>query len=170
MGLFSSLELNDMKDLFIQQIEDLYDAEKRLTSALPKMADAAHSPQLKDAFRMHLQETQRQVMRLEQIFKQLGMSPSRETCPAMKGLIQEGEEMIAAKGDPAVKDAALIAAGQRVEHYEMAGYGCARNFAQRLGMHDAAALLQETLEEEGNADKKLTAIAEAQVNAQAATA
>ena len=167
MGLFASTKLNDMKDLLVQQLEDLYDAEKRLTHAIPKMADAAHSQQLKDAFRHHLQETERQVTRLEQIFKQLGMSPTRETCPAMKGLIEEGQEMISAKGNPAVKDAALIAAAQRVEHYEIAGYGCARNFADRLGMRDAARLLQETLDEEANADKKLTAIADSQVNAQA---
>lgn len=167
MGVFTSLEFNSLDDLFLEQLQDLYDAEKRLTEALPKMADAAHSAQLKQAFQSHLRETEGQVTRLERIFQQLGQTPQRETCEAMKGLIKEGSEMIQAKGDPDVRDAALIAAAQRVEHYEMAGYGTARTFAQRLGHQDAARLLQETLDEEGAADKKLTQIAEAQVNVRA---
>lgn len=166
MALFG-VELNSLEDLFVNQLEDLYDAEKRLTEALPKMADAANSRELKQAFQSHLVETQQQVTRLEQIFGQLGKQPERETCQAMKGLISEGEEMIKASGDADVKDAALIAAAQRVEHYEMAGYGTARTIAQRLGHNDAARLLQVTLNEEGNADKKLTAIAEQSVNLQA---
>jgi ferritin-like metal-binding protein YciE len=159
-GLFTSHEFNSLDDLFLEQLQDLYDAEKRLTSALPKMADAAHSPQLKDAFRLHLRQTEGQVSRLEQIFGELGQRPHRETCEAMKGLIREGEEMVQAKGDASVKDAALIAAAQRVEHYEIAGYGCARTYARLLGHTDAAKLLQETLDEEGATDKKLTALAE----------
>jgi ferritin-like metal-binding protein YciE len=166
MALFS-LELNSLEDLFVNQLEDLYDAEKRITEALPKMADAANSRELKQAFQSHLLETQQQVARLEQIFGQLGREPERETCQAMKGLLSEGEQMIKATGDADVKDAALIAAAQRVEHYEMAGYGTARTIAQRLGHTDAARLLQTTLNEEGNADKKLTAIAEQSVNVQA---
>ncbi len=170
MPVFTSLEFNSLNDLFVNQIEDLYDAENRLTKALPKMADAAQSNQLKQAFQQHLTETQGHVSRLETIFRELGVEPKRETCEAMKGLIAEGEEMIKAKGDPEVRDAALIAAGQRVEHYEMAGYGTARTFAQRLNMTQAANLLQQTLNEEAAADKKLTTIAESSVNRQAATA
>jgi ferritin-like metal-binding protein YciE len=168
MGLFTSKEFDSLDQLFLDQLEDLYDAEKRLVDALPKMADAATSPQLKQAFQNHWEETKQQVRRLEQVFQEIGKSPERETCEAMKGLISEGEEMISAKGDPDVKDAALIAAGQRIEHYEMAGYGTARTFAQRLGLTNAAQLLQETLNEEGEADHKLTEIAEASVNVHAA--
>ena len=167
MRLFTSAEFNSLQDLFVEQIQDLYDAEQRLTKALPKMADAAHNPQLKTAFQDHLRETENHIKRLEQVFQLLGKSPERETCEAMKGLIAEGEEMVQAKGDPDVKDAALIAAAQRVEHYEIAGYGTARTFAQHLGLDQAARLLQETLDEEGNTDKRLTALAEASINIKA---
>jgi ferritin-like metal-binding protein YciE len=119
-------------------------------------------------FQEHLRQTQNQVTRLEQVFKQIGKSASSKTCEAMKGLIEEGEEVISAKGDPNVKDAALIAAGQRVEHYEIAGYGTVRTFAQRLGHQEAARLLQQTLDEEGATDKKLTALAEQSINPKAA--
>jgi ferritin-like metal-binding protein YciE len=169
MGLFS-IELNSMEDLLLLQLEDLYDAEKRLTEALPKMADAAHCPELQQAFRMHLQETEGHVRRLEQIFQELNREPTRETCAAMKGLISEGSDMISAQGNCAVKDAALIAAAQRVEHYEMAGYGTVRTLARQLGREQIADLLQQTLDEEGNADKILTEIAESSVNAQASRA
>lgn len=168
MPLFST-DLNSFKDLFINQIEDLYDAENRLTKALPKMADAANSSQLKQAIQHHLTETQGHVSRLETIFRELNLEPKRETCEAMKGLVAEGEEMIKAKGDPDVKDAALIAAAQRVEHYEISGYGTARAFAKRLGMTQAANLLQQTLSEEEAADRKLNQIAESSVNVQAAS-
>lgn len=167
MGLFTSKEFNSLDDLFWDQIQDLYDAEKRLCDALPKMADAASSPELKQAFQDHFHETEGHVSRLERIFNDLGKTPQRETSSAMKGLISEGEEMINAGGDSDVKDAALIAAAQRVEHYEIAGYGTARNFAQRLGLQHVADLLQETLNEEGAADHRLTAIAEQSVNVQA---
>lgn len=170
MRLFTSKHFDTMECLFLDQIQDLYDAEKRLTVALPKMAEAAHSPELATAFRTHLSETQTHVNRLEQIFKELGKTPERETCDAMKGLIQEGESVISAKGDANVKDAALIAAAQRVEHYEIAGYGSARNFAERLGHHGAAQLLQQTLDEEGATDKKLTQLAEQLVNPAASAA
>src|SRR5579883_2328540 len=169
MPLFSSVELNSLKDLFVNQIEDLYDAENRLTKALPKMAQAANSSQLRNAIEQHLTETQGHVSRLETIFRELGVEPKRETCEAMKGLIEEGEEVLGAKGDPEVKDAAIIAAAQRVEHYEMSGYGSARTFAQRLGLTQAANLLQQTLNEEAAADNKLTTIDESSVNAQAAS-
>jgi ferritin-like metal-binding protein YciE len=164
MGMLSHNTFNDLNDLFVNQLEDLYDAENRLIDALPKMADAAHSPDLKNAFREHLAQTEMHARRLEQIFGQIGQEPTRETCEAMKGLIREGSEMIDAKGSPAVKDAALIAAAQRVEHYEMAGYGAVRTFAQHLGHTEIARLLQQTLNEEGEANKLLTKIAETDVN------
>ncbi len=169
MGLFSAT-FNSFEDLFMDQLQDLYDAEQRLTKALPKMAEAAHSPQLKSAFEMHLRQTENHVRRLERAFQMCNATPKAKTCQAMKGLIAEGEEIISANGDPEVKDAGLIAAAQRVEHYEIAGYGTARTFAQQLGHQDCARLLQETLDEEGETDKKLTQIAETTINAHAATA
>lgn len=168
MALFTSTEFNNFEDLFREQIEDLYDAEQRLTEALPKMAEAANSSQLKRAFQDHLTETQGHVSRLEQIFREINTDPKRTTCLAMKGLVAEGEEMIKAKGDPDIKDAALIAAAQRVEHYEISGYGSARAFARRLGLTQSVSLLQQTLDEEKAADEKLNTIAESSVNAQAA--
>jgi ferritin-like metal-binding protein YciE len=168
MGLFSNKEFKSLQDLLINQMEDLYDAEKRLTDALPKMAEASSSPQLRNAFVTHLQQTKDHVARLDLAFRRLGHTPAHETCQAMKGLISEGDEAISAKGDSAVKDAALIAAAQRVEHYEIAGYGTTRTFAQRLGLTDVAELLQKTLDEEGEADKLLTRIAEQHINMQAA--
>lgn len=167
MAMFGSTEFNSFKDLFANQIEDLYDAEQRLTKALPKMAEAANSNQLKHAIQQHLTETQGHVSRLETVFREIALQPKRETCQAMKGLISEGEEMVNAKGDPDIKDAAIIAAAQRVEHYEIAGYGTARSFALRLGLRQAADLLQQTLNEEAAADRKLTQIAEGNVNVQA---
>lgn len=167
MPLFTSTEFNSFQDLFVDQIKDLYDAENRLTEALPKMADAANSSQLRQAILDHLRETQGHVSRLEQVFSAVNVEPKRETCDAMKGLIAEGETMIKAKGDPTIKDAALIAAAQRVEHYEISGYGTARSFAQRLGLTQAANLLQQTLNEEKAADEKLNTIAESSVNRQA---
>jgi len=169
MGLFSSsLTLNSFDDLFEEQLQDLYDAEQRLVKALPKMASAAHSSSLKSAFQEHLRQTEGQVSRLERCFQLMGKSAKAKTCEAMKGLITEGEEVISASGDPDVKDAALIAAAQRVEHYEIAGYGSVRTFAQRLGRKDVAQLLQETLDEEGATDKKLTSLAEQTINPKAA--
>jgi ferritin-like metal-binding protein YciE len=166
--LFTSPTFNSLDDLLIEQIEDLYDAEHRLIQALPKMADAAHSPQLQSAFREHLRETEGHARILEQVFRDLNKEPERETCEAMKGLIQEGEEMVSAEGDPAVKDAALIAAAQRVEHYEISGYGTARTFAERLGLSEVARQLEQILEQEKSADKKLTEIAEENINLVAA--
>jgi ferritin-like metal-binding protein YciE len=165
MALFSSTkQLDSMEALFVDQLGDLYDAEQRITHALPKMADAAHSPALKAAFQQHLRETQGQVTRLEHVFQTVGHRAKAETCQAMKGLLEEGEEVVKAAGNPDVKDAALIAAAQRVEHYEIAGYGCARTFAQLLGKTDAARLLQQTLDEEAATDKKLTHLAEQGIN------
>lgn len=168
MALFN-YEFNNLNDLFVQQLKDLYDGEMQLTEALPLMAEAATSSQLKNAFQSHFRETQGHVQRLEQVFRALNQEPQRESCPAMKGMIKEGNDAIKAKGDPNVRDAALIAAAQRVEHYEMAGYGSVRTFAQQLGRDDLARILQQTLEEEGAADKKLTSIAESNVNQMAAS-
>jgi ferritin-like metal-binding protein YciE len=167
MGLFSNLQLNSMDDLFLAQLKDLYDAENQLLKALPQMAEAASSPQLKDAFKLHYQQTQQQVERLEQAFRMLGRDPERETCAAMKGLVAEGSEMISATGDRDVKDAGLIAAAQRVEHYEIAGYGTARTFAYRVGRADVARLLETTLQEEKQTDQMLTQMAESSINIRA---
>ncbi|MBW3540742.1 MAG: ferritin-like domain-containing protein [Planctomycetes bacterium] len=166
MGIFSQ-NLDSFETLFVEQLQDLYDAEQRLCEALPKMAEAAHAPDLAESFRHHLQETERQVQRLERIFEIVGQKPKRKTCEGMKGLIAEGEEVISATGSEEVKDAALIAAAQRVEHYEIGGYGTLRTFARRLGYEEAAELLQDTLDEESAADKKLTDIAESHVNLEA---
>jgi len=167
MGLFTTVRFNDLRDLLLDQLKDLYDAELRLTEALPRMAEAAQATELKSAFESHLQETEHHVQRIEQVFHMIGEEPERQTCDAMKGLLKEGEHVLDAEGDMSVRDAALIAAAQRVEHYEIAGYGSARAFAQRLGLESVAALLQQTLNEEGNADKLLTRIAESSVNVQA---
>lgn len=167
MSMFGKT-FNSFEELFVSQIEDLYDAEKRIIKALPKMIGAAGAPSLKQALQQHLNETQQQVVRLENVFRALNRTPERETCDAMKGLLSEGEEMISADAAPDVKDAALIAAAQRVEHYEISGYGTARTFAQRLGYSEAASLLQQTMQEEIAADKKLTEIAESSVNVRAA--
>lgn len=166
----TAMTLDNLENVLILQLRDLASAEEQLINALPKMADAASSPELKQAFQAHLAETRQQRTRLDDAFRLLGQQPGSETCEAMQGLISEGEEIMALAGDPEVKDAALIAAAQRVEHYEIAGYGCARTFARRLGHHDVAAVLQRTLEEEGNADKLLTRIAEGSVNLGAAQA
>jgi ferritin-like metal-binding protein YciE len=168
VGLFTSgPALNTFQDLFVEQIQDLYDAEQRLVKALPKMAEAAHNAELKSAFQEHFRQTQNHVSRLEKVFKAVGKPAQPKTCEAMKGLVSEGDEMIGASGDPDVRDAALITAAQRVEHYEIAGYGSARTFAQRLGHPDAAKLLQETLDEEAATDKKLTMLAERSINPKA---
>ncbi len=170
MGMFFNVELNSLEDLLLLELNDLYDAEKRLCDALPKMAAAASSPALKQAFQQHFQQTQRQVSRLEQIFVDLGRPASRETCEAMKGLIKEGAEIISASGSPDVKDAALISAAQRVEHYKTAGYGSARTFAQHLGHSTVVRLLQMTLDEEKETDKRLTQLAEEGINVRAESA
>ena len=167
MGLFSPT-FETLGDLYLNELRDLYSAEKQLLEALPKMAEAASSSQLEQAFAEHLDQTQGHVSRLEQIFDALGEEPSGETCKAMEGLIKEGEDYVKAGGDRDVRDAGLIGAAQRVEHYEIAGYGTARALALRLGESEAADKLQATLEEESEADLKLTEIAESEVNPEAA--
>jgi ferritin-like metal-binding protein YciE len=160
------MKLESLHDLFVDELKDLYNAENQLVKALPKMAKAAASDELRTAFEEHLQETENQVERLETIFKQLDESPKGKKCQAMVGLIEEGKEMIDADAEDAVRDAALIAAAQKVEHYEIAGYGTVRTYAQLLGLEDAAQLLQETLEEEAAADEKLNDLSK-NINAEA---
>lgn len=166
MGLIHDT-FETLDDLFLQQLEDIYDAENRLVDTLPKMAEAARHADLKIAFEHHLRETQGHVRRLEEVFREIGKEPKRETCDAMKGLISEGAAMIKAGGSDDVRDAGLIAAAQRVEHYEMATYGTLRTLARTLGHHGIADTLHATLEEEGAADHKLTELAESHINVEA---
>lgn len=161
------MKIESMQDLFAAEIMDLYDAEQRLVKALPKMAEAAVSPELRRAFESHLNETKGHVQRLERVFEEIGKKPKAETCDAMKGLISEGEQMVSDTDDEApVRDAGLIAAANRVEHYEIAAYGSARTFAEKLGLSNAVQLLRQTLEEEKNADATLTRLS-ATINTEA---
>jgi ferritin-like metal-binding protein YciE len=153
------VQLNSLHDVFVEQLQDLYSAEQQLVTALPKMATAASHDELRQAFEHHLEETRGHVSRLDEIFGELGKSPGGETCEGMQGLIKEGEKVIGMQGSPAAKDAALIAAAQRVEHYEIAGYGTLRTLADELDLGDSKDLLDQTLDEEGHADKLLTKIA-----------
>jgi len=162
--------MNSLHELLIEEMKDLYSAENQLLKALPKMAKAASAPELKEAFTSHLEETRGQVQRLEEIFEELEASPRGKKCKAMEGLIAEGKDIIEEDGNPSVKDAALIASAQRVEHYEIAGYGCVRTFANLLGLQSIANKLQETLDEEGAADHKLTELAETIINVDAENA
>ena len=169
MGLFGREKFESLQDLLFHQLEDMYDAERRLTEALPEMKEAAHNTELKTAFADHLRETQMHQERLDQVFRALGSEPQSETCPAMQGLIKEAREMVRAEGDAGSCDAALIAAAQRIEHYEMAGYGTIRDLAQQLGDQDTVKQAQANLDEEKAADEKLTELAQ-RVNASAAKA
>lgn len=161
------MKLDSLRTLWIEELRDLYSAETQLVKALPKMAKKATNPELKEAFESHLEETRNHVERLEEIFSRLGKKPTGKTCKAMKGLIEEGSEMMQEDGPESVLDAGIISAAQKVEHYEIAGYGTARTFASILGEDEAEDLLQETLDEEGAADEKLTEIAEGVVNEEA---
>ena len=160
-------KLETLKDLYVEQLRDLYSAENQILKALPKMEKAAHDPALKAAFAKHLKQTEGQVERLATIFEGLGEKPTGHTCKAMEGLVAEGAETIHEKATPEVKDAGLIAAAQRVEHYEMAGYGTARTFAKHLKETAAAKLLQATLDEEVETDEALSELAETNINLQA---
>lgn len=164
------MKLKSMQDLYIAELKDLYSAETQLLKALPKMAKAASSDTLRNAIQEHIQVTEKQKQRIEQIAEELDIRPGGRRCKAMEGLIQEGEEALHSESDPAVLDAAIISAAQRIEHYEIAGYGTARAIASALGYQDAAKLLQETLDEESSADQMLSEIAESQVNPEAAHA
>ncbi len=153
------MEMKSLKDLYVAELKDLYSAENQLLKALPKMAKAATAEPLTKAFTAHLAQTKVQVERLDTIFDALGVSHRGTKCKAMEGLIKEGSELMQEDAEPEVMDAALIAAAQRVEHYEIAGYGCVRTYAELLGDKSAAKLLQRTLDEEGDTDKKLTQLA-----------
>jgi ferritin-like metal-binding protein YciE len=161
-------KLKNLEELLVHELKDLYNAETQLVKALPKMAKAATDETLKSGFESHLKETKQHVARLERAFKELGESPRGKTCKAMKGLIDEGKETIGQKALPDVKDAALIVAAQKIEHYEIAGYGSTRSFAELLGRDDVAQLLEQTLNEEKAADQKLTEVA-ATINVEAET-
>lgn len=153
-------KISTAKDLLVEELKDLYSAESQLLKALPKMAKAAESEELKNAFTTHLKQTEGQVKRLEKVMKQLDESPKGKKCKAMEGLIEEAKEVLEEDYEPALRDLALIVAAQKVEHYEIAGYGSARTLAELLEEDDVAELLQETLDEEGETDKLLTQIAQ----------
>jgi ferritin-like metal-binding protein YciE len=153
------MQLSSINDVYTHELQDLHSAETQLIQALPQMAQAASNDELRQAFEQHLEETRGHVKRLEEILGQAGISAGAEKCKGMAGLIAEGEQIVTAQGDPTVKDAALISAAQRVEHYEIAAYGTARTLADELGMNEAKDLLDQTLDEESDADKLLTKIA-----------
>lgn len=153
------MKLDTLKDLYIHELKDLYSAEKQILKALPKMAKAASNKDLADAFRAHLEETKEHAARLEKVLGSLKQTTRGPKCKGMEGLLKEGAEMIEEEADEEVRDAGLISAAQRVEHYEMAGYGCARTYGELLGDKANAKILQTTLDEEGAADKKLTKLA-----------
>jgi ferritin-like metal-binding protein YciE len=155
-----SPKVSSLHELFLEELKDLYNAEQQLTKALPKMVAAATSPDLRSAFQQHLKETQGHVDRLDRIVQSFGSTPKGKKCKGMEGLVEEGTELMSQDMDDTVKDAGLIGAAQRVEHYEMAGYGTARAFAEQLAETEAVGLLQQTLDEEERADMKLTEIAE----------
>ena len=161
------MALESMQDLYLEQLRDLHSAETQIIEALPKMIEKTSHPELRQAFELHLRQTQEQLRRLEQIGQRSGQELSGHTCKAMEGLLEEGEELMKERADSDVLDAALIAAAQRVEHYEIAGYGCARTYAQALGLSDDAQILQRTLDEEGDTDQLLTALAERVINVEA---
>lgn len=162
------MKLENLQELYLDELKDVYDAEHQIVEALPKMEKAASDPELKEAFRTHLQETKSQVTRLEQIFEDLGEKPVRKTCKGMKGLLAEGDEYVKAHGDADTVDASLISAAQRVEHYEIAVYGTLRAYAECLDQEEHISLLQATLDEEGQTDKRLTMLAENVINLEAA--
>lgn len=159
-------KFNSLNDLFIDEIADLLSAEKQLVKALPKVADAASNGQLSSGIKAHLEQTRGHVERLNQVFESIGHKPKAKTCEAMKGLIDEADQLIGEGGEPAVLDAGIIACAQRVEHYEIAAYGCVRTYANLLGYAEAEELLQQTLDEEAETDRKLTMLSE-QINVDA---
>lgn len=164
------MEMETLKDLYVEELKDLWSAEKQMLKGLAKMTKAASHPELKQAFSRHTQMTEKHVERLERICADLDVSPRGKKCVGMEGLIEEASELIKEKPDADVLDAGLIAAAQHVEHYEMAGYGCVRTYARQLGYEDQAQLLQTTLDEEGDTDKLLTDIAVSSINIEAGRA
>jgi ferritin-like metal-binding protein YciE len=161
------MEMETLRDLYVEQLKDLYSAENQLIKALPRMSKVANHPELKQAFARHLKETEVHAKRIAEVCDELGVSPRGKKCVGMEGLIDEAKELIQEKPDPDVLDAGLIASAQHVEHYEMAGYGCVRTYARQLGYEGQAEILQSTLDEEGNTDKLLTQIAESSINIEA---
>src|SRR5687768_9258237 len=161
------VQMNSLQELYLEELKDLYNAEQQILKALPKMMKAASDRELQRAFSQHEKQTQRQVKRLERIFRELGETPRGKKCKGMEGLLEEGADLIKEKPEPEVLDAGLIAAAQRVEHYEIAAYGTLRTYAQQLGHAEQASLLQETLNEEGETDKLLTSLAESSINLEA---
>jgi ferritin-like metal-binding protein YciE len=158
------MSLDSLDKLFLEELRDMYNGEKQITRALPKMAKAAESPELRDAFTKHLKETEGQIQRLEKIFQSIGETARGKTCKGIQGIIEEGKEILEEDGEEPVLDAALISAAQKVEHYEIASYGCLRTYAQLLGYDDAVKLLEQTLAEEEATDKKLTELGESGIN------
>jgi len=158
------MSLTSLQDLYLDQIRDLYSAEQQIIEALPKMVDAATNPKLSAGFTKHLEQTRQQASRLERIGKRLEQKVTGKKCKGMEGLLKEGEEAVDEDGDPQMIDAALIAAAQRVEHYEIAAYGCARAYAEALGLDDDATVLQQTLDEEAETDEQLTKISLSMLN------
>ncbi len=167
MGLFTK-DIATLDDLFVHQLQDIYYAENQITKALPKMISKASDPQLRQGFETHLRETQNQILRLEQVFKMHGHEPKAVDCPAIDGIIEEADETAGDIADKEVLDAALLAAAQAVEHYEITRYGTLVAWAKRLGREDCASVLQQNLDEEKSTDAKLTALAESSVNRKAA--
>jgi ferritin-like metal-binding protein YciE len=163
------MKLRTLEDLFLDELEDIYNAEGQITRALPKLAEAASTPELRAAFQEHLTQTKGQIERLNQVFEHIGKPAKGKTCAGMKGLLEEGEEVMSEDSDRSVRDAALIACTQKVEHYEIAAYGTLRTYAEMLGYTRAATLLQQTLSEEEDTDKKLSRIATRSVNVRAVT-
>jgi ferritin-like metal-binding protein YciE len=163
------MKLDTLRKLYVSELRDLYNAENQIIKALPKMAKAAASDQLRDALKNHLEQTEKHVERLEEVFDGLDEKPTGKTCQAMKGLIEEGSEILQEKGQESVVDAGIIVAAQKVEHYEIAGYGSVRTFAKLLGEDEAVGLLQKTLDEESEANELLNGLAEEIVNPEALT-
>jgi ferritin-like metal-binding protein YciE len=168
MALFG-MKIENLNQLFVEQLRDLYDGEQQITVALPKLIEKASNPELKSALEEHLEVTRRQITRLEGIFQQLNEKPSGESCKGMKGVIAEGDHVVGKAEDPAVRDASIITSAQRVEHYEMAGYGTVKTYARQLNKPEIAAILEEILEEEKEADEILSDLAES-VNIEAKVA
>jgi ferritin-like metal-binding protein YciE len=162
------MKLESLNDLYLSELRDLYSAEDQIVKALPKMIEKAESANLRNALTSHLEQTRNHVTRLEQIFEMHGEQAKKQKCKGMQGVLEEGDEMVGKDATPAVRDAAIISACQRVEHYEMAAYGTVRTYAEQMGQQRAAALLKETLDEETAADQKLTEIARKRVNIEAA--
>jgi ferritin-like metal-binding protein YciE len=163
------MALESLQDLYLEQLRDLHSAERQIIEALPKMIEQASHPELRKGFEKHLRQTEEQLRRLNQIGERSGQKLTGHKCKGMEGLLEEGKELMEERADSDVLDAALISAAQRVEHYEMAGYGCARTYARLLGLEDDAKLLQQTLDEEGDTDHALTELAERVINVEALT-